>query len=128
MTSATMRCGVLSALAFPAGNVPYCSSGFEKPARIVLDGTSSMFLNEEGKPEIHFDAPDSVTVSVGDRSAEFSFHEPGEAAGTLYFTPKSYSSELPSVTGEAVAYLTEATIDNTKVVIFVDRVFWPCEK
>ena len=87
-----------------------------------------MFLNEEGKPQIHFDAPYRVTVSVGDRSEKFLFHEPGEAAGTLYFTPESYDSELPSVIGEAVAYLTEATIDNAKVIIFADRVFWPCEK
>lgn len=127
ITLATLMCGVLSALAFPAENVPYCSSGFEKQARIVLS-TSSMYLTEEEKPEIHFGGPERVTVTVGDRSEEFSLHEPGDTAGVFIFSRESYDSELPSVIGEAGAYLTEATIDNTKVIIFADRVFWPCEK
>lgn len=56
ITLATLMSGALSALAFPAENFPYCSSGFEEPARIVLS-TSSTYLTEEEKPEIHFGAP-----------------------------------------------------------------------
>lgn len=127
ITLATLISRGVSALAFPAENVRYCSSGFEKPARIFLS-TSSMYLIEEEKPEIHFGGPESVTVTVGDRSEEFSLHEPGNTDGVYLFSRESYDSELPSVIGEAGAYLAEVTIDNTKVVIFADRVFWPCEK
>lgn len=68
---ATLTCGAVTVLAFPPDNIPYCSSGFEKPARIVLSDTQSMFLKEGDDPEIHFDVPRKVTLSVGDRTEVF---------------------------------------------------------
>lgn len=121
---AAFICGALSSLAFPADNIPYCSSGFEKPARIVLSDTQSMYLNEGNNPEIHFDAP-KVTLSVGDGTEVFSFHEPGEGATILSY---SHESGARLEIGEAGSYLAEAKIGETKVIIFADRVFWPCEE
>lgn len=120
-------CGAENALAFPADNIPYCSDGFEKPARIVLGRASSMYLRQGDKAEIHFDPPYRVTLSVGDRTESFLFHEPGDDALSLYYSRESYEPEV-SVIGNAPAYLAEVTIENTKVIVFADRVFWPCEK
>lgn len=80
-----LMCGAVSALGFPADNIPYCSSGFQKPARIVLSDTQSMFVTEGNNPKINFDAPQKVTLSVGSRTEVFSFHEPGESAVILYY-------------------------------------------
>ena len=51
--------------AYPPDKVPYCSDGFDKPARIVLSESQQMYLKEGDNPEIHWTAQMTVTLTVG---------------------------------------------------------------
>jgi hypothetical protein len=110
--------------AYPADKVPYCSDGFDKPARIVLSDSQQMYLKEGDNPEIYWTAPMTVTLTVGDKSGVYSFHEPGDGAKILYFAAES--DDAAEMAGPGGSYLAEATLGGTKVVIFADRIFWPC--
>ncbi len=83
-----------------------------------------MFLEEGEKSEIPFGEP-KVTLTVGDRTEVFSYPEPDEDSITFDFHPDSGSYAL---TGEAGANLAEAKIGETTVILFADRVFWPCDE
>lgn len=116
--------GIASALALSPDNIPYCSNGFDKPAKIVLSNTKSMFLKEGDKSETPSGEP-KVTLTVGDKTEVFSYPEPDEDSITFDFHPDSGSYAL---TGEAGANLAEAKIGETTVILFADRAFWPCDK
>lgn len=113
-----------SVLAFSPDNIPYCSNGFDKPARIVLSNTKSMFLEEGEKSEIPFGEP-KVTLTVGDRTEVYSYGDPIEEGILYFFNPDSGSYAL---TDDVSPNLAVAKIGETTVILFADRVFWPCEE
>jgi|GEM_PF-3723946 len=63
---AVPMCGAVSAHAFPADNIRYCSSGFEKPAEIVFNSGQ-------------------MTVTIGEETTEYSAHEPIDGVDGIIF-------------------------------------------
>lgn len=105
LSLAALMCVAGSARAFPADNVPYCSSGFETPATIVFNS---------GR----------MTVTVGGKTTEFVAHEPLDGVDGIIF----YGEEFGE-TGERVKSDVYAVkVGKDEVILFEDRVFWPCSE
>lgn len=119
-----LMCTVGGANAFPADEGSYCSGSFDKPAKLALSEIDSMSLTEDGKPKVVFNAPQKLTLVVGNKTEVFTFHEPNEGGAVLVYAPEV---DGPSETDAADLYLAEAKIGEAEVMIFADRVFWPCE-
>ena len=102
--------GAASADAFPADNVPYCSVAFEKPAKLVF-------------------SPDGgLLVTIGDKTTAYSGHEPlGGPSDEETFGMVLIEGEDGSTFDESAVEAYWLKIGETEVVIFRDRVFWPCD-
>lgn len=105
LASAAFIYGTVSASAFPADNVPYCSSGFEKPAKIVFNS---------GR----------MTVTIGGKTAEFTAHEPLDGVDGIIFYEEGFSETGERIKSEVYA----VKIGKDEVILFEDRVFWPCNE
>lgn len=102
-------CGAASALAWPT-DTPFCSTAFDKPAKLVF--------NSEGQ----------VMVTIGDKITTYSAHEPlgGPPDDKIYGLVVVEGQDGGAINSTATDVYT-INIGETAVVIFKDRVFWPCE-
>lgn len=108
---AGLACGAASALAFPADNVPYCSDAFEKPAKLVF--------NSDGE----------LLVTIGDKTITYSAHEPlGGPPDDKIYGMVLIEGQDGSTFNETAIEAYAVKIGDIEVVIFKDRVFWPCDK
>jgi hypothetical protein len=99
-----LLCSAVGAYAFPADNVPYCSSGFDKPAMLVFKSGHA-------------------TLTIGKKTMKFSAHEPLEGVDGIAFVAGDSGETADNTLTEAYA----VKIGEDEVLLFKDRVFWPCE-
>lgn len=92
-------------LAFPADNVPYCSGGFDKPARLVFKDSLA-------------------TLTIGDKAKNYSPHEPLDGIdGAAYV-----EGDDGSTADDTMADIVAVKVGDEEAVLFLDRVFWPCDR
>ena len=95
--------GAAGALALPADNIPYCSETYDPPARLTFA-----------------DDGETLSVTIDGKTRTLNAHEPLDGGGV------SFSTEGITEEDEGAAVYS-VTIGNTEVVIYNDRVFWPCK-
>ncbi len=105
--------------AFPAYNVPYCSDAFNKPAKLVFNSRQSITIDSNTT------VPGNVSVTIGGKTTVYSAHEPLETAENIYGLVLVEGEDGGAYNDTAVEVYA-VKIGDTKAIIFLDRVFWPC--